>query len=121
MNHADLKLKLSRNQDGKWPKKGEVNPIMGTNYTSKMDIDYGLMREIKTTGPTGFEFMIVKLTSLNPGEVTYRDRGYSGSICKGHNCHHESLYTQSSPKYKRKITKQTYNAPKENPANVHTQ
>jgi IS5 family transposase len=47
-----------------------------------MDIDYGLIRGIETT-PASVHDSQIDLTK--PGEVAYRDRGYFGASCKGHN------------------------------------
>ncbi len=47
-----------------------------------MDIDHGLIREIETT-PASVHDSQVDLSK--PGEIVYRDRGYFGATCKGHN------------------------------------
>ena len=47
-----------------------------------MDIKHQLIREIETT-PASMHDSQIDLTQS--GEVTYRDRGYFGGKCKGHN------------------------------------
>jgi IS5 family transposase len=73
--------KTRRNKEGEWAKKGGKSHY-GYKLHSKMDIDYGLIREIETT-PASVHDSQIDLTK--PGEVTYRDRGYFGASCKGHN------------------------------------
>ena len=73
--------KTRRNKDGDWAKKGGKSHY-GYKLHSKSDIDYGLIRAIETT-PASVHDSQVDLTK--PGEVAYRDRGYFGAPCKGHN------------------------------------
>ena len=73
--------KTRRNKEGEWAKKGGKSHY-GCKLHSKMDIDYGLIREIETT-PSSIHDSQIDLTK--PGELAYRDRGYLGASCKGHN------------------------------------
>jgi IS5 family transposase len=73
--------KTRRNKDGEWTKKNGKS-YYGYKLHSKMDIDYQLIREIETT-PASVHDSQVDLTK--PGEVSYRDRGYFGALCKGYN------------------------------------
>ncbi len=76
-----LSAKTRRNKDGDWAKKNGKS-YYGYKLHSKMDIDHQLIREIETT-PASVHDSQVDLSK--PGEVSYRDRGYFGAKCKGHN------------------------------------
>ncbi len=73
--------KTRRNKDGTWTKKGGKSSF-GYKLHTKMDIDYGLIRELETT-PANVHDSQIDLSK--PGEVVYRDRGYFGAPCKGYN------------------------------------
>ena len=73
--------KTRRNKEGEWTKKGGKSHF-GYKLHSKMDIKHGLIREIETT-PASIHDTQIDLSK--PGEVVYRDRGYFGAPCKGHN------------------------------------
>lgn len=73
--------KTRRSKDGEWTTKNQKS-YFGYKLHSKMDIDYQLIREIETT-PANMHDSQIDLTQ--PGEVTYRDRGYFGGKCKGYN------------------------------------
>jgi len=73
--------KTRRNKEGTWTKKGEKSHY-GYKFHSKADIDYVLIREIETT-LANVHYSQIDLSE--PGEVVYRDRGYFGAPCKGHN------------------------------------
>jgi IS5 family transposase len=74
-----------------------------------MDIEYGLIREIETTLASIHDSQI-DLTK--PGEVAYRDRGYFGVPCKGHNATMNRSTRDHPIKYKGKNAKQTHNSQK---------
>jgi len=73
--------KTRRNKDAAWTKKGGKS-YFGYKLHIKTDIDYGLIRVVKTT-PANVHDSQIDL-SLQ-GEVVYRDRGYFGTHCKGYN------------------------------------
>ena len=70
-----------RNKEGTWVKKGGKS-YYGYKLHSKVDRDYQLIRAIETT-PSSVHDSQVDLSL--PGEVVYRDRGYSGTTARGHN------------------------------------
>jgi IS5 family transposase len=71
--------KTRRSRDGTWAKKGnEIH--FGYKLHSKVDIDYGLMREIETTTASLHDSQVDLSTE---GEVVLRDRGYFGAPAKG--------------------------------------
>ena len=70
-----------RNKEGTWVKKGGKS-YYGYKLHSKVDRDYQLIRAIETT-PSSVHDSQVDLSL--PGEVVYRDRGYSGTAARGHN------------------------------------
>ena len=72
------KLKLDETKKGNGLRKSGKSHY-GYKLHSKMDIDYGLIREIETT-PASIHDSQIDLTK--PGEVTYRDRGYFGALAK---------------------------------------
>jgi len=73
--------KTRRCKDGDWAKKGNKS-FFGYKHHTKEDVDYGLIREIKTTAASVHDSQ-VDLTK--PGEVAYRDKGYQGAPCAGYN------------------------------------
>jgi IS5 family transposase len=76
-----VEAKTRRSKDGTWTKKGEKS-YFGHKLHTKSDIDYGLIREVKTTTASVHDSQI---DLSKPGEVVYRDKGYFGAICKGYN------------------------------------
>ena len=70
-----------RNKEGTWVKKGGKS-YYGYKLHSKVDRDYQLIRAIETT-PSSVHDSQVDLSL--PGEVVYRDRGYSGAAAQGYN------------------------------------
>ena len=81
MNHVDLVLKLAAAKMEPGPKKAK-NPVSDTNCTQKMDIEYELIRELETTTAKVHDS---RIDLSKPDEIMYRDRGYFGGQCKGHN------------------------------------
>jgi IS5 family transposase len=73
--------KTRRNKDGTWTKKGGKSSY-GYKLHTKMDMEHSLIREVETT-PASVHDSQIDLSQ--PGEVVYRDRGYFGAPCKGHN------------------------------------
>ena len=73
--------KTRRSRDGTWTKKGKKSSF-GYKLHSKTDMDYGLIREYKTTTASVHDSQV---DLSNEGEVVYRDRGYSGAACNGYN------------------------------------
>lgn len=71
--------KTRRNKDGTWTKKNSKS-YFGYKLHSKSDVDYGLVRDIKTTTASVHDSQI-DLTK--PGEVAYKDKGYFGVASKG--------------------------------------
>jgi IS5 family transposase len=74
---VDAKIRLSR--DGTWSKKGNETHF-GYKLHSKVDINYGLIREIETTTARMHDSQIDLSVQ---GEVVLRDRGYFGAKAKG--------------------------------------
>jgi len=72
--------KTRRSRDGTWVQKGKRS-YFGFKLHSKTDRDYGLVRSIETT-PSSTHDSQVDLSL--PGEVVYRDRGYSGAGARGY-------------------------------------
>jgi transposase, IS5 family len=68
-------------KDGTWTKKGKKSSY-GYKLHTKMDIIYGLIRELETTTAKVHDS---KIDLSQPGEIVYRDRGYFGGKCNGHN------------------------------------
>lgn len=71
--------KTRRSRDDTWAKKGKKSHF-GYKLHQKTDIDYCLMREIKTTTAKLHDSQIDLSTE---GEVVMRDRGYFGAKAKG--------------------------------------
>jgi IS5 family transposase len=71
--------KTRRSKDGTWTKKN-TKSCFRYKFHSKDDIDYGLIRGIETTTESGHDNP-VDLTK--PGEVSYKDKGYFGTISRG--------------------------------------
>jgi len=71
--------KTRRSRDGTWTKKGEQFHF-GYKLHSKVDIDYGLIREIETTTAKLHDS---RVDLSVPGEVVLRDKGYFGVPAKG--------------------------------------
>jgi len=71
--------KTRRSKDGTWAKKGNELHF-GYKLHSKVDIDYGLIRDIETTTASLHDSQVD--LSLE-GEVVLRDRGYFGAPAKG--------------------------------------
>lgn len=80
-NLADLKAKTRRNKEGEWTKKNGKSHF-GYKLHTLADIEYGLIRRLETTIA---EIHDSQIDLIKPGEVVYRDRGYFGVPCKGHN------------------------------------
>ena len=68
-----------RSRDGTWAKKGSKS-YYGFKLHAKMDVDYGLIRDLETT-PENVHDSQVDLSK--PGEVVYRDKGYFGVEPRG--------------------------------------
>jgi transposase, IS5 family len=73
--------KTRRNKEGTWAKKGKKS-YYGYKLQTKVDLDYGLIRDLETTTASLHDSQI---DLSEPGEVVYRDRGYFGAPCQGHN------------------------------------
>lgn len=73
--------KTRRSKDGTWVKKGNKS-YFGFKLHSKMDMDFGLIREFHTTTASLHDSQV---DLSKEGEVVYRDRGYSGAPTKGYN------------------------------------
>ena len=73
--------KTRRNKDGTWTKKGGKSHY-GYKLHTKMDQEHSLIRQLETTTASVHDSQI---DLSQPGEVVYRDRGYFGATCKGHN------------------------------------
>ena len=71
--------KTRRSKDGTWTKKGNESHF-GYKLHTKSDTDYQLIREQETTTASVHDSQI---DLSEPGEVSYRDRGYSGAASKG--------------------------------------
>jgi IS5 family transposase len=71
--------KLDRSRDCEWTKKGKES-YFGYKLHSKVDLDYGLIREIETTPAKCHDSQVDLSVS---GEIVLRDRGYFGSKAKG--------------------------------------
>lgn len=73
--------KTRRDKDGTWTKKGKKSSY-GYKLHTKMDIAYGLIRELETTTAKIHDS---RIDLSQPDEIVYRDRGYFGGKCNGHN------------------------------------
>jgi IS5 family transposase len=71
--------KSGRSRDGTWAKKGDEIHF-GYKFHLKVDMDYGLIREIQTSTASLHDSQ-VDLSSI--GEVVLRDKGYFGALAKG--------------------------------------
>ena len=69
-----------RSRDGSWTKKGSRS-YYGFKLHAKMDVDYGLIRDLETT-PANVHDSRVDLS--REGEVVYRDKGYFGVEPRGY-------------------------------------
>jgi IS5 family transposase len=65
-----------------------------------MDIDHQLIREIETN-PESIHDSQIDFTK--PGEVAYRDRGYFGAPCKGHDATMNRATRSHPPNIKEKM------------------
>lgn len=72
--------KTRRSKDGTWTKKGNKSHF-GYKLHTKSDTDYQLIRELETTTASVHDSQI---DLSEPGEVNYRDKGYSGAESKGY-------------------------------------
>jgi len=72
--------KTRRSKDGTWVKKGDKSQF-GYKLHTKMDTDYQLIREQETTTASLHDSQV---DLSEPGEINYRDRGYSGAKSKGY-------------------------------------
>jgi IS5 family transposase len=72
--------KTRRSKDGTWTKKNSKS-YFGYKLHTKSDIDYSLIRDIKTTTASVHDSQI-DLTK--PGEVAYKDKGYFGAPSNGY-------------------------------------
>ncbi|MEG3225017.1 MAG: IS5 family transposase [Methanobacteriales archaeon Met13] len=70
-----------RDKEGTWAKKGSKS-YYGYKLHTKMDLDYSLIRDFKTTTASVHDSQ-VDLTKK--GEINYRDKGYFGAECNGYN------------------------------------
>jgi IS5 family transposase len=71
--------KTRRSRDGTWAKKGD-EAHFGYKLHSKVDMDYGLIRDIETTTAKLHDSQVDLSVQ---GEVVLRDRGYFGAEAKG--------------------------------------
>jgi IS5 family transposase len=71
--------KTRRSRDGTWTKKGKKS-FFGYKLHQKTDIDYCLIREIKTTTASLHDSQVDLSVK---GEIVLRDRGYFGIEAKG--------------------------------------
>ena len=72
--------KTRRSKDGTWTKKGNESHF-GYKLHTKSDTDYQLIRELEITTASVHDSQI---DLSQPGEVNYRDRGYSGAKSRGY-------------------------------------
>ena len=72
--------KTRRSKDGTWTKKGNESHF-GYKLHTKSDTDFQLIRELEITTASLHDSQI---DLSEPGEVSYRDRGYSGAKSKGY-------------------------------------
>ena len=73
--------KTRRSKEGTWVKKNSKSHF-GFKLHSKIDIDNGLIIEIEVTTASVHDNQV---DLSEPGEVSYRDKGYFGAPCKGFN------------------------------------
>ena len=79
LNIKFLRLEISFVLDSTWAKK-DNKPFFEYKLHSKSDVEYGLIRNIKTRTASVHDSQ-VDLTK--PDEVGYKDKGYFGAISKG--------------------------------------
>ena len=72
--------KTRRSKDGTWVKKGGKSHF-GYKLHTKSDTDFQLIRELETTTASVHDSQV---DLSEPGEVSYRDRGYSGAKSRGY-------------------------------------
>jgi IS5 family transposase len=72
--------KTRRSADGTWAKKG-TKSYFGYKVHSKVDTDFGLIRELETTTAAVHDSQV---DLSDEGEVVYRDKGYQGTKCMGY-------------------------------------
>jgi IS5 family transposase len=68
-----------RSKDGTWAKKGEEF-YFGFKFHDKMDVEYGLIRDIEVTTASVHDSQV---DLSMEGERVYRDKGYFGSQAEG--------------------------------------
>lgn len=68
-----------RSKDGTWAKKGNKS-YFGYKLHSNVDVEYGLIRAIKTTTASVHDSQV---DLSREGETIYRDKGYFGSPARG--------------------------------------
>jgi len=69
-----------RSKDGTWAKKG-AKSYFGYKLHTKLDLDYGLIREFETTTASVHDSQVDLSTE---GEVVSRDKGYQGAEANGY-------------------------------------
>jgi IS5 family transposase len=74
------KAKTRRSKDGSWTKKGKKS-YYGYKLHSKVDTDFGLIRDLETTTASVHDSQV---DLSQEGEVVYRDRGYQGAEPKAY-------------------------------------
>jgi len=72
--------KTRRSSDGTWTKKGSKTSF-GYNLHSKVDREFGLIRDLETTTASLHDSQV---DLSEEGEVVYRDKGYFGVNAKGY-------------------------------------
>lgn len=72
--------KTRRSKDGTWVKKG-AKSFFGYKVHTKLDRDYGLIRELETTTASVHDSQV---DLSQEGEVVYRDKGYQGAEANGY-------------------------------------
>jgi len=72
--------KTRRSKEGSWTKKGNRS-YFGYKLHSKVDTDFWLIRELKTTTAAVHDSQVDLSKEC---EVVYRDRGYHGTVPKGY-------------------------------------
>jgi len=72
--------KTRRSANGTWAKKNNKTSF-GYKVHTKVDTDFGLIRELETTTASVHDSQI---DLSNEGEVAYRDKGYQGAGCRGY-------------------------------------
>ena len=71
--------KTRRSRDGAWGKKGGKS-YFGNKLHLKMDLDYGLIRELEASAANVHDS---RVDLSRRGEVVYRDKGYQGVVPRG--------------------------------------